>query len=332
MVNGVDVLLEYLNKYKLCEENSENNKAVHKLIDGLINTINNRMYLTDFDVFEKLIKKYENVDIDNILNDVMLNVNRYNIYLMNKKIKFVSPVLDNDILSDDVKIDITDILNYLGVEEKDLDKHLVKDLKKFVNKDEFQKFASFIKASNGLERVLFDKIEDKNILVSILLHSNIDLVKNIINIFEKNDVNINKVVANIPSIFIKSMINDNSKFEVLCHYDTFLQNYELLNQYSINFKKVLKFPIFFLNDVDVNKKLIDKLIELDIKPANVLEYAGNVLVMKPEIVFNNIDTLKFHGVEFTDDDNNNGYTILGVGNLASRIDYLIEKELWENDK
>ena len=49
-----------------------------------------------------------------------------------------------------------------------------------------------------------------------------------------------------------------------------------------------------------------------------------------QIVFNNIETLKFHGVALTDDENNNGYTILGMANLDSRIDYLIEKELWKN--
>ena len=109
-----------------------------------------------------------------------------------------------------------------------------------------------------------------------------------------------------------------------------MDNYALSNEFSIDFKKMMKFPVFFLNDVETNKNLINRLISVGAKPANVLEYAGNVLVLKPEIVFNNIETLKFHGVELTDDENNNGYTILGMANLDSRIDYLIEKELWKN--
>ena len=329
-MNGIEVLENYLKKCKQIEEENDNNKAVHKLIDNLLNTIEHRRYLVDFDVFEKLVKKYEKVDIDSILNDIILNVNRYNIYLMNKKIKFAIPVLDNDIPLDNIKIDISDILNYLEVKEEELDASLVKDLKKYVDKEVFQNFAKDIKTSDDLERVLFDKIEDKNILVSILLHSNIENVRNIVKVFKEKEVNINKVVSNIPTIFIKNKINDNVKYDVLCHYDTFMDNYALSNEFSIDFKKMMKFPVFFLNDVETNKNLINRLISVGAKPANVLEYAGNVLVLKPEIVFNNIETLKFHGVELTDDENNNGYTILGMANLDSRIDYLIEKELWKN--
>lgn len=329
-MNGIEVLENYLRKCKKIEEENDNNKAVHKLIDNLLNTIEHRRYLVDFDVFEKLVKKYEKVDIDSILNDIILNVNRYNIYLMNKKIKFAMPILDSDIPLDNVKIDISDILNYLEVKEEELEPSLVKDLKKYVDKEVFQNFAKDIKTSDDLERVLFDKIEDKNILVSILLHSNIENVRNIVKVFKEKEVNINKVVSNIPTIFIKNKINDNVKYDVLCHYDTFMDNYGLSNEFNIDFKKMMKFPVFFLNDVETNKNLINRLISVGAKPANVLEYAGNVLVLKPEIVFNNIETLKFHGVVLTDDENNNGYTILGMANLDSRIDYLIEKELWKN--
>ena len=184
-MNGIEVLENYLRKCKKIEQENDNNKAVHKLIDNLLNTIEHRRYLVDFDVFEKLVKKYEKVDIDSILNDIILNVNRYNIYLMNKKIKFAIPVLDNDIPLDNIKIDISDILNYLEVKEEELDASLVKDLKKYVDKEVFQNFAKDIKTSDDLERVLFDKIEDKNILVSILLHSNIENVRNIVKVFKE---------------------------------------------------------------------------------------------------------------------------------------------------
>ena len=327
-MNGIEVLLNYLKKYKNEEENLNNDENVINLIDNIIETINERRYLVDFDVFEKLVKKYEKSDIDNILNDIILNVNRYNIYLMNKKIKFALPILDNDIPLDDVKIDISDILNYLDVSDSEIDKRFLKekDIKKFIDKDKFQDFAKTVKTSNELERVLFDKIEDKNVLISILLHSDIETIRNVINVFKEREVNINKVVVNIPSIFIKNVINNSCKYDVLCNYNDFMDD-----EYKIDFKRALKFPVFFINDVKKNKELLDKLIEVGVKPANVLEYAGNILVLKPEIVFNNINTLKFHGVEFTDDENNNGYTILGMTNLDERIDYLIEKELWKNE-
>ena len=89
-------------------------------------------------------------------------------------------------------------------------------------------------------------------------------------------------------------------------------------------------PVYFINDNKTNEDYMLKLVELGIKPSNVLEHAGNMLVMKPDVVFKNIDVLKFHGIEFTDDNNNNGYTILGMNNLDEKIDYYIEKEMWKN--
>jgi len=71
------------------------------------------------------------------------------------------------------------------------------------------------------------------------------------------------------------------------------------------------------------------LIEKEIKPSNILENVGNMFVLNPETIFNNIDTLKFHGVDFKDEEDT-GYTIIGMSDLDSQIDYLIEKGLWKN--
>ena len=89
---------------------------------------------------------------------------------MNKKVKFTVPVLDNDIPETNIVIDLKDILNYLEVNKEDLDSNLVYDLEHFVKFEEFENFAKLIKTSNDVERILFDKILDKNILVGILLH------------------------------------------------------------------------------------------------------------------------------------------------------------------
>ena len=50
--------------------------------------------------------------------------------------------------------------------------------------------------------------------------------------------------------------------------------------------------------------------------------------MRKDIILKNIDLLKFHKIELTDDNNNNGYTILGMEHLDDRIDYLIEQGKW----
>ena len=62
---------------------------------------------------------------------------------------------------------------------------------------------------------------------------------------------------------------------------------------------------------------------------NVLEHVGGILATNPKIVFDNINILKRYGISLTNDNNNNGYVILGMNGLSLRLDYLIEKELWK---
>ena len=331
MLNGIDILETYLEKYKVLEEQKEDSKkSLIRRIVRVLDCIQDRRYLVDLDEIQNIVTLYENTDLDSILNDIMLNINRYNVYLMNKKVKFTIPVLDTDIPNEDLVINLKDVLNYLEIKENGLDNNLLKDLENYIQLENFENFAKLIKTSNDIERVLFDKILDKNVLVAILLHSNIDCIKSIIDIFKKHNANLNRVVNNIPYIFIKDKVNKKCKYNVETYYDVFIKNVELLEKYNINFKNMLYHPVFFINDVNKNEEYIIKLIEFGIKPSNVLEHIGNILVLKPDVVFNNINVLKFHGIEFTDDNNNNGYTILGMNNLDEKIDYYIEKELWKN--
>ncbi len=62
---------------------------------------------------------------------------------------------------------------------------------------------------------------------------------------------------------------------------------------------------------------------------NVLEHVGGVLVIKPNVIFENINVLSRYGISLTNDQNNNGYVILGMQSLSDRLDYLIEKGLWK---
>lgn len=323
----VTYTLEKLESYK-----NSNNEKQNKMITSIIETLNSgNRYITNLQLVEDVVKECENSNHDEILYKMYFELTKYNEYIADKKIKQTTPILDKDIDFDSIEIKLTDILSYLDISKESVDPLLYDDIKNYANLESLKEFSTYIKTSNDVVRTIYDKIEDKNVLLSILLHSSKDLVNNIIKIFKDNKSNINKVVSNIPTIFIKNKLNDKCKYEVITNYDLFMSNYNLLNEYGINFKTMLKWPAFFVNDTLKNKDNIEKLISLDIKPANVLEYAGGVFTMNPEIIFNNIEVLRFHGIEFTDDNNNNGYTILGISNLDDRINYLIEKEMWENE-
>lgn len=331
MLNGVEVLLEYLNKYKVLAENT-NNKALIKDINNLINVINDRRYIIKFDLFNELVKTFETSDIDNIMYDIVLNLNRYNVYLMNKKIKFAEPNIEKDIEFEEIKIDISDILNYLGVIEP-IDKSLEYDLKKYIkddkNKSKFMDFAKELKSSNEVERTLFDKIEDKDVLIAILIHSDINLVRGVISKFVDKNININKVVSNIPSIFIATKYSSKCKYDIEPNYGNFMGNIALLDSLNIEYKNILNFPVFFVNNVTINQKNIELLKDMNVNIKNILEHCGNILTLNSSVVFNNIYLLKFHNIELTDDNNNNGYTLLGMSDLDLKIDYLIESGMWK---
>ena len=65
----------------------------------------------------------------------------------------------------------------LGLHEIIFDKKLLSDLSKYSNLDELKKRAIELKTGTGLKRVLFDKINDKNILLSILSNLSLNILK-----------------------------------------------------------------------------------------------------------------------------------------------------------
>lgn len=299
----INVLLEYFSMFKKYEESNENDKSILKNIDNIINILNNVknrtdkiQYITNYKEVSKIAtrcdissilddylkEKYNitkdsvsgylkdivnniNKGIDFIMYDIMLNLNRYNIYLMNKKVKSQDIPITSDINFNTIDVKLKDVLSYLEVSENDIDKDLLSDLSKYVNLDKFKTFAISIKTDSGMRRVLFDKLEDKNVLISIMLHSSLENVDNIIKIFMSENANINKVVSNIPSIFIKDLVSSKCKYNcIMCNYDNFVNNYSLIKENDVDFKKMLNFDIFFINDFNVNRGLVDKLNKMEV--------------------------------------------------------------------
>ena len=372
-MDGINVLLEYLLVFKDIELKNENNVQIIKKIDKVIKVLENTKnrtkasieYLTDYNLFEELSKRYDsnvvnnelnnkvlneysltNEDeiktsekvpsylkeiinsskkgIDNILYDIMLNLDRYNVYFMNKKTKSVDLPLTSDIPFEELDVQLKDVLSYLEIKEEELDKELVTDLGRYADLDKFKEMAIAVKTGTNVKFALYDKIQDKNVLVSILLHSSLENIENVGKVFEKYKDKINKVVAGIPSIFIKDLVNSKCKFDVLTHYNNFMGNVALLQEFNLDFKSMTESPVFLVNNPVKNRKLIEQFVRMGVKVNNVLEHVGNILVIKPDVVFRNINTLALYGVNLTDDDNNYGYSLLGMEELDLKLDYLIE--------
>lgn len=324
MLNGIETLNETFTKYKNIELRTEKDESYLKKIDNILNNIENRKYIENYDIVEEIVKRYETSEMDLKLLECMLNVNRYNIYIMNKNLKFVEPDLNKNIEFNEVKIDVKDVLNYLEVDIEELNSDLISDLEKYIDKDKFIDLATYLKGSQDIEHIIYDKL-NKDELVSLILNSNIDIIKEVISKFKKEECNLSKIISIIPSIFVKDLVNEKCKYSIMCNYDIFMENCSLLEKYKIPFKLMLNYPIFFIND---NKLFLEELEERNLNVYNIICYTGNISVLRKDIILKNIDLLKFHKIELTDDNNNNGYTILGMEHLDDRIDYLIEQEKW----
>ena len=304
-MESAKILIDYFSMFKMCEEKGSNDSNTIAFIDNIIDVLNeskdktNKIsYIVDFDKMLDIAEKYDvstvikdfifnkyEVKIDNINNDpylkeiysvvkkgkdsvlydLFLNICKYNVYVMNKTVKTQTSSLDQDINFDSNSLLLKDILNYLEVSESSLDKNLLDDLINYSDINDLRQFAISIKTDTGLKRVIFDKTEDKNVLMAILLHSNLQLVDNVIKIFEKEHANLNRVVNNIPSIFIKDLVSNKCKYNnILCNYENFMDNYELIQEYNVDFKKTLNNSVFFLNDPAVNKKMMEKLDSIEV--------------------------------------------------------------------
>ena len=335
--NRTKASIEYLTDYNLIEELSKRYDS-NVVNNELNNKVLNEYSLTNEDEIKtsekvpsylKEIINSSKKGIDNILYDIMLNLDRYNVYFMNKKTKSVDLPLTSDIPFEELDVQLKDVLSYLEIKEEELDKELVTDLGRYADLDKFKEMAIAVKTGTDVKFALYDKIQDKNVLVSILLHSNLETIETIGKVFEKYKDKVNKVVAGVPSIFIKDVVSSKCKYDVLTHYNNFLGNVALIQEYNLDFKSMTESPVFLINDPIKNKQMIEQLKNLGVKINNVLEHVGNILVIKPDIVFRNINTLALYGINLTDDDNNYGYSLLGMEELDMKLDYLVEQGLWK---
>ena len=329
-INGINKNIEILKENKKCINNFNeieeivNISKINEVIDDYIN----EKYSGKIPKYLKDTVNASKKGIDNILCNIFYNIIKYNnslIYSKNKK----ESLEGEDLLLNTLDVQIKDILNYLEIDEKVLDKSLINDLINYKDISKIKEFASTIKTDNGMKRVLFDKIEDKNVLIAILIYSNLDIVNSVVKIFEDEKANINKVVNNIPSIFIKKLPNNAKYNNIVPNYDNFISNYNLIKENNIDFKKMLNQSVFLINDNKNNTEIINKLNDnIGVLTKNVIEYVGNICAINPSLVFKNISILKEYNIPLTNDDNNNGYTLLGMNYLREKIEYLITKKLW----
>ena len=115
-----------------------------------------------------------------------------------------------------------------------------------------------------------------------------------------------KFINNDPEVLFK---NQEQYSNTVKEFAT-KNNIQLIENNNIDLKVMMNYPVFLVNDSEKNMELISKLECVGANVKNVLEHVANILVIKPNVVFNNINTLSFYGVKLTDDNNNNGYIII----------------------
>ena len=81
-------------------------------------------------------------------------------------------------------------------------------------------------------------------------------------------------------VFIKDLISSKCKFNVLTHFNNFMGNVSLIDELSLDFKSMINYPVFLINDVEKNRKLVERLHSINANVKNVLENVLNVVTDK----------------------------------------------------
>ena len=64
MLNGIDALNKIFTKYKNIELRTEKDESYLKKIDNILNNIENRKYIENYDIVEEIVKRYETSEMD----------------------------------------------------------------------------------------------------------------------------------------------------------------------------------------------------------------------------------------------------------------------------
>ena len=208
----------------------------------------------------------EKVEIDNDFKDVI-----------NEKADY-----DEEISREDEKTstrELQKIFSKYGIEENIVLNELIDG-----NVDEYQKTLDEMKSKGILDYAK----TNKELLIEILLYSNIDVIDKVLKIV-KDDLSVDdedygitlKIAINtIPSIFVKDGGN----------YDNFVKNVELFKDLEINL-------------------------------INLFDFSKEIFVADNEVLRNNLDVVNKYGFDIT---YKNAKYLLLIPNIADKLDYYIE--------
>ena len=127
--------VKYIVNYNLIKE------LVEKFDSStIINKLKNKYNFEDEKHIDESVPSYVKDIVNNVLKgkdiiiyDIILNVNKCNNYLKNKKNKSFDLPITTDITFDELDVGLKEVLSYLEVDEKEIDKKLLFDLNKFAD-------------------------------------------------------------------------------------------------------------------------------------------------------------------------------------------------------
>lgn len=285
-------------------------------MDLILSRINNDEMLkkTDIDIIESGVKSSGHKDIDAELTKVMLLINTY---ISRKLVIPLETELEAEIPKKRRNMDWSDIFAYLNIDFKDIESNILKEMEKVTNFNSIGETARFIKNSKNPENRILNKLNDANIIVSILMYSNKKLISSVIDCFKDNgkvDTRcLGKAIESIPSIFMT-----NTTSNIPGNYELFMTNFKILSDNRLDVRNIIiNKPILLISE-NINDLLKSLNDYGELKNA-IIENCGNILVRYPYLLEKNIDLLAKFGIDIRKCKIGKGFQVLGYLDLETKL-------------
>ena len=296
-------------------------------LNNLISAIKYNEIINDQELIEVIVKEYDELKFDTNMLDIMGYVSRHNINILSSKTLEDTINISGELKLSELDEDVKDVLNKVEINYNELSidyKLLIKNTPKehIINIYELIKHNKV--EDYGILHLIDRKSDESKLL--ILLLSNINIIKEIVDLFRdnNNDIDIKSLKIVINTLLPVFINKDNSFYNPL--YNNFISNIKLFNSLNINVSGLLKkCPIIFIVEPDKLNNLLNILNnKYKVDKKKVINKLYKTMSLDIDLVLTNIDILKkYLDVEkYLKGDN---YNLLKVIDLDKKINIIKNK-------
>ena len=340
-----DLYLDKLNGNEI-KDKDEHNKTINTFLDLLDNVIqNNSDYIqkeqtiirlnnlisaikyneiiNDQELIEVIVKEYDELKFDTNMLDIMGYVSRHNINILNDTSLEDTINISSELKISELDEDIKEVLNKLEINYNELSvdyKLLIKNTSKEHIVDTYDLIKHNKVEDYGILHLIDRKSDESKLL--ILLLSNINIIKEIVDLFRdnNNDIDVKSIKTLINTLLPVFINKDNSFYNPL--YNEFITNIKLFKELGINIKVLMnKCPLIFIVNHEKLTNTLNIFNKYKVDKKRVINKLYKVLAINMDLLTDNINVIKKH-FDINEYLANDNYNLLKIVNLDKKIEYI----------